>query len=140
MQLSYFLYFGGGDVGVVLFHVLLGHFYEVAVALVVLGESVTIAVGAVAGLAPEAEEPYFFMAEEAPGVVLLPVGGRLWNGWYCEVLHLFLYAFLLPVLPGLGDCYLWQTEHMFRFWGLPKNLLQLTHSESDISSLFDNYN
>ena len=106
MQRSYFFNLGGGDVGVVLLDFLLGEFDEVAVALVVLGEAVAIAVGAVAGLAPESEEAYFFITDEAAGVVLLLGLRGLGDLWHCEVLHLFLDAFLLLVFPGLGDSYL----------------------------------
>lgn len=132
MQLSDFLYFGSGYVGVVLLDLQLGLLNEVAVTLVVLGKPVAIAVRAVAGLAPEAEEAHLFVADEAPGVVLLLGLGGLRNLGHLELLYLFLDALLLLLLPGLLENYLKQTEHMLPFCGFPKNFWHLTHIGSDI--------
>lgn len=102
MQLSYFFNFGGSDVRVVLFYFLLGKFDEVGLALVVFGEAVAIAVGAVAGLAPEAQETDFLVAAVASRVVGLfglRLGGNL---RHFEVLDFLLDALILLDFPMIG--------------------------------------
>ena len=74
-----------------------------------------IAVRAVTGLAPEAEEAHLFIADEAPRVVLLLGLGCLRNIGHFELLYFFLDALLLLVLPELLKNYLKQTEHMLLF-------------------------
>lgn len=115
MQLSDFLYLGSCYVRVVLLNLLFGLLDEVSVAFMFLWQSMGVAVRAVTGLAPEAEETNLFGADEAPRVVLL-LGLRCFrNLRYFELLYLFLDALFFLMLPWLLKNYLKQTEHMLSF-------------------------
>ena len=74
---SYFLYLGSGDVGVVALDFCLGQLHEVALALVVLGQPVAVAVGALAALAAVAQQAHLLPAHEAARGVRLPHLRRL---------------------------------------------------------------
>lgn len=102
MQLSYFFNFGSSDVRVVLFYFLLSQFDEVGLALVVFGEAVPIAVGAVAGLASEAQETDFLVAAVASRVVSLLGLGLGGNLRHFEVLDFLIDALILLDFPMIG--------------------------------------
>ena len=79
---SNFLYFRGSDIGVVLFDCVLGRLNKIALAFVVLWESMDITVGAVTSLAAVSEKSYFLFAGKAFRVVTL---FWLWDFWDFEL-------------------------------------------------------
>jgi hypothetical protein len=96
---SYFLNLGGCYVGVVLPHLQPARLQVVHLAFVILGDAVAVAVGAVAALAPEAQQADLLMAAVAARVVLLPGDGGLWYVRHCEVADFLLDGLLLDMLP-----------------------------------------
>ena len=92
---SYLFYLGRSDVGIVLLNRILSHLYEVPFALVVLGESMVVTVGAITSLTAESEQSYFFLAVEASRMVRLFRLGNLRNFEVSCFGYYFLLFFVL---------------------------------------------
>ena len=90
---------GCNDGLVVFLNLLFTLFDKVFLAVMIFGESVVFAVGAVAFVALKPEKSDFFVADETLGVVALL--GREWWLWVFHGFDLFDDLFGFEVLPGL---------------------------------------
>lgn len=97
-------YLWSNDGLVVFFDLFFTLLQKVFLALMILWESVVFAVGAVTFVTLEAEESYFFVADETFGVVWL--FGRDWWLWVFQSIDFFHDLFALQVLPKSISNYL----------------------------------
>ena len=103
---SNLFYFWSGDVRVILFDCILGHLHVVALTLVVLGETVRVAVIAVTALAVVTEPAYFFFTSRTLRFVGLLDGCKRREVWDFERRCLFDHFFLIEMLSKFQRGYL----------------------------------
>jgi|JI9StandDraft_1071089.scaffolds.fasta_scaffold62842_2 hypothetical protein len=116
---SYFLYFGGRYVRVILLYFQFGVLDEVRLAFMIFRQSVSVAVGAVAPLTEESQETHFFVAGKALGVVGLFARRQFRDLGHLKLLDFHLYSLGLLLLSISTQRYLKHFEHIFILSGLP---------------------